>query len=143
MIRRPPRSTLFPYTTLFRSAGDGAVVALTYPGVIVEHPARELGIALGLHFDVQEHPLLAALPGPHLHQHVHAAPAKLRAADDLLEFFAEQLHAFAPVDLPGDLREAKLQRRLEVGFEDVLPRAVVIGLHGRQSLKSKAETLKS
>src|SRR3712207_7058326 len=28
MIRRPPRSTLFPYTTLFRSAeGGGAVVA--------------------------------------------------------------------------------------------------------------------
>src|SRR2546430_9060861 len=23
MIRRPPRSTLFPYTTLFRSAGEG------------------------------------------------------------------------------------------------------------------------
>src|SRR2546426_1970394 len=23
MIRRPPRSTLFPYTTLFRSQGDG------------------------------------------------------------------------------------------------------------------------
>src|SRR3712207_9162732 len=23
MIRRPPRSTLFPYTTLFRSYGDG------------------------------------------------------------------------------------------------------------------------
>src|SRR3712207_7172149 len=23
MIRRPPRSTLFPYTTLFRSCGDG------------------------------------------------------------------------------------------------------------------------
>src|SRR2546430_8052777 len=27
MIRRPPRSTLFPYTTLFRSALDGIVVA--------------------------------------------------------------------------------------------------------------------
>src|SRR3712207_8109268 len=25
MIRRPPRSTLFPYTTLFRSVGDGAL----------------------------------------------------------------------------------------------------------------------
>src|SRR2546430_8739113 len=25
MIRRPPRSTLFPYTTLFRSADRGAV----------------------------------------------------------------------------------------------------------------------
>src|SRR3712207_7974813 len=31
MIRRPPRSTLFPYTTLFRSAGfsDGASYALS------------------------------------------------------------------------------------------------------------------
>src|SRR2546430_9767103 len=26
MIRRPPRSTLFPYTTLFRSVGGGADV---------------------------------------------------------------------------------------------------------------------
>src|SRR3712207_9466958 len=26
MIRRPPRSTLFPYTTLFRSRGDAASV---------------------------------------------------------------------------------------------------------------------
>src|SRR3712207_7598043 len=26
MIRRPPRSTLFPYTTLFRSRSDGRVV---------------------------------------------------------------------------------------------------------------------
>src|SRR2546426_6597807 len=29
MIRRPPRSTLFPYTTLFRSPGD--VVAIPAP----------------------------------------------------------------------------------------------------------------
>src|SRR2546430_9215199 len=27
MIRRPPRSTLFPYTTLFRSASVGSVAA--------------------------------------------------------------------------------------------------------------------
>src|SRR2546428_4937675 len=27
MIRRPPRSTLFPYTTLFRSSGGGPSVA--------------------------------------------------------------------------------------------------------------------
>src|SRR2546430_12116516 len=32
MIRRPPRSTLFPYTTLFRSTGDGAHLALADPG---------------------------------------------------------------------------------------------------------------
>src|SRR2546427_2108447 len=28
MIRRPPRSTLFPYTTLFRSRGQAQAVAL-------------------------------------------------------------------------------------------------------------------
>src|SRR3712207_8863610 len=28
MIRRPPRSTLFPYTTLFRSVGDGYLFLL-------------------------------------------------------------------------------------------------------------------
>src|SRR2546427_2076364 len=28
MIRRPPRSTLFPYTTLFRSGGNGLFGAL-------------------------------------------------------------------------------------------------------------------
>src|SRR2546430_11480136 len=36
MIRRPPRSTLFPYTTLFRSAGELGAVAgarLLGPGV--------------------------------------------------------------------------------------------------------------
>ena len=36
MIRRPPRSTLFPYTTLFRS---GAIVACDSRGVL--HPGRE------------------------------------------------------------------------------------------------------
>src|SRR3712207_9381094 len=38
MIRRPPRSTLFPYTTLFRSAYwvalTVAVLALSLPGVL-------------------------------------------------------------------------------------------------------------
>src|SRR3712207_8804548 len=32
MIRRPPRSTLFPYTTLFRSSGVGSDVRLQSPG---------------------------------------------------------------------------------------------------------------
>src|SRR5258708_29369511 len=31
MIRRPPRSTLFPYTTLFRSCSAGASTACDYP----------------------------------------------------------------------------------------------------------------
>src|SRR3712207_8069459 len=31
MIRRPPRSTLFPYTTLFRSTGRGGRVRRAHP----------------------------------------------------------------------------------------------------------------
>src|SRR5438132_5947367 len=31
MIRRPPRSTLFPYTTLFRSLHDGAAARVEQP----------------------------------------------------------------------------------------------------------------
>src|ERR1044072_7667973 len=31
MIRRPPRSTLFPYTTLFRSRGGSPHSLLSYP----------------------------------------------------------------------------------------------------------------
>src|SRR5256885_10569580 len=35
MIRRPPRSTLFPYTTLFRSAVLGGAVARMGPQAVV------------------------------------------------------------------------------------------------------------
>src|SRR5690348_18207536 len=34
MIRRPPRSTLFPYTTLFRSRKDGSPGFYGGPGVL-------------------------------------------------------------------------------------------------------------
>src|SRR5574340_1342471 len=39
MIRRPPRSTLFPYTTLFRSV------------VLPHEPARVPGVVLRIHAD--------------------------------------------------------------------------------------------
>src|SRR5438094_1133562 len=35
MIRRPPRSTLFPYTTLFRSCSPWTVIAVSSVTVIV------------------------------------------------------------------------------------------------------------
>src|SRR5256885_7614671 len=39
MIRRPPRSTLFPYTTLFRSGGQvGRAVRVVLLGVACEEP---------------------------------------------------------------------------------------------------------
>src|SRR3712207_9487966 len=55
MIRRPPRSTLFPYTTLFRSAMAEAVAHLTKGLQMLkglpygpDRPPRELGLQLAL-----------------------------------------------------------------------------------------------
>src|SRR3989475_4068652 len=38
MIRRPPRSTLFPYTTLFRSLGQNPAAVRADFAVELEHP---------------------------------------------------------------------------------------------------------
>src|SRR5260370_41925705 len=53
MIRRPPRSTLFPYTTLFRSFLRG--VGRDAP---VDQPENALAAAVG---DFKEHAAIAAL----------------------------------------------------------------------------------
>src|SRR3712207_7408357 len=44
MIRRPPRSTLFPYTTLFRSGAGGVAVG---PGEVGEDADADDGVARG------------------------------------------------------------------------------------------------
>src|SRR3712207_7389420 len=61
MIRRPPRSTLFPYTTLFRSAGHLGVGVLDpqarpghRPGVLLPL-ARELPQAVELSLHLVHH----------------------------------------------------------------------------------------
>src|SRR3712207_8826291 len=46
MIRRPPRSTLFPYTTLFRSPGRGSVLG--------DHELDDLEALLGKVEEVHE-----------------------------------------------------------------------------------------
>src|SRR2546422_7922126 len=63
MIRRPPRSTLFPYTTLFRSLamivavlsrhaglplGGADVFVNVAGGVRIDEPGADLGIALAI-----------------------------------------------------------------------------------------------
>src|SRR5690349_23896787 len=66
MRRRPPRSTLFPYTTLFRSAGQGIHRGLHGPGVgALEGLAQgrdlalDLGLVLGRHLvaEIRDRPL--------------------------------------------------------------------------------------
>src|SRR2546422_5021417 len=43
MIRRPPRSTLFPYTTLFRSTGSFAGELQAAENVVTHHVAGDAG----------------------------------------------------------------------------------------------------
>src|SRR2546429_3294984 len=47
MIRRPPRSTLFPYTTLFRS-GNGAGTSVVAMASAQGHEIREQLVELGV-----------------------------------------------------------------------------------------------
>src|SRR2546426_11280529 len=59
MIRRPPRSTLFPYTTLFRSGGPGVVLRLV--------PDRERALlCIGSQIALQ--PQLLHRAGGHRHE---------------------------------------------------------------------------
>src|SRR2546422_10803877 len=46
MIRRPPRSTLFPYTTLFRSARLRPIRLRRVLGLEAEDPARVVEVAV-------------------------------------------------------------------------------------------------
>src|SRR2546430_16569284 len=80
MIRRPPRSTLFPYTTLFRS---GSVVHIESRGVFPQEPEYRLGISLQR---LEMQPLVGHLserrgpksPPPTLSGGPDAAPAAVR-----------------------------------------------------------------
>src|SRR2546423_6753110 len=72
MIRRPPRSTLFPYTTLFRSLGQYADRPLAVVGVDSTFDVVQAPVSLEAELErghrsldeVVEHPQLAALTGP-------------------------------------------------------------------------------
>src|SRR3712207_9139659 len=85
MIRRPPRSTLFPYTTLFRSLVGLAVV----DGL--EHRLDRLGLALRL--QEQRRPLALGPQDP-------ALPLGLRLEDRrlLLAFRGEDRRRLLPLD---------------------------------------------
>src|SRR5690348_17878292 len=49
MIRRPPRSTLFPYTTLFRSAiGDLVLCGISTSGVVLSTLRQAADLDFGL-----------------------------------------------------------------------------------------------
>src|SRR5258707_7906371 len=61
MIRRPPRSTLFPYTTLFRSYGTAA----EYAGIAAAAPLDQVTLRSGTGFSVDSGPTPAVRSEEH------------------------------------------------------------------------------
>src|SRR2546427_3712508 len=64
MIRRPPRSTLFPYTTLFRSElGVGGLAAAPQLGFVDDVVMQQRGRMNELDDGCEFHVMLAAIAG--------------------------------------------------------------------------------
>src|SRR3989440_5563018 len=91
MIRRPPRSTLFPYTTLFRSAG-GCVLELLRSPFVAPAPgalgdrdrARLRHAGMGRRLGAQHDRRRPRIRGRHVHERddvLYARPGRRRAPD--------------------------------------------------------------
>src|SRR3712207_9567904 len=75
MIRRPPRSTLFPYTALFRSEMDTCIVLRT---AIVKDGRMSVQAGAGIVYDSD--------PAFEQQECVNKAKALFRAAEDAVRF---------------------------------------------------------
>src|SRR5256885_2827139 len=83
MIRRPPRSTLFPYTTLFRSVDARLPSRLPEHFVAGEHRDVDAGVARG--FDRVAHPFGPVLVVADGHQHLRLGDAGERSEEHTSE----------------------------------------------------------
>src|SRR2546426_12088589 len=108
MIRRPPRSTLFPYTTLFRSTVMSArlplgppdcslITTVTRPTVTVwfRSPVAVIGVPLTTSPAISELPLALAPPEPS-----HLASARDDRTSAWIVLFATLRLASAPEASP-------------------------------------------
>src|SRR3712207_3489080 len=83
MIRRPPRSTLFPYTTLFRSvlvcSPQGRIQKLVHLGVLVEGDVQGVCLrrAAAAKQRVQESTRVAVVSAPPKQAHVVDSPTRV------------------------------------------------------------------
>src|SRR3989454_7154002 len=117
MIRRPPRSTLFPYTTLFRSyvvVGEEQGVARRQLEGTLQNDILKEFIARGTY--------------------IYPIEPSLRLVADVFRFVADQEMSFNPISISGyHMREAGATAVQELGFTfanglEYVRRAQAIGL---------------
>src|SRR3712207_236129 len=120
MIRRPPRSTLFPYTTLFRSLTLGAPELEVRADPLVVAAARPYVAAGGHAVGGVAVPLAAQQPaerGPHAVGH-DQAPAADGNPGVVVEL---EHHTDHPVAVPLDVDRAGAVQGGRAGLEGHLP----------------------
>src|SRR5260370_29529838 len=91
MIRRPPRSTLFPYTTLFRSGGEGAHLVGALEGgvlprcdLVLGHPVEPERARLDRFVGVEQPLLARGIHQPRSEEHTSELQSHLNLVCRLL-----------------------------------------------------------
>src|SRR3712207_1992154 len=126
MIRRPPRSTLFPYTTLFRSRGRRVAIFgdFTYPLGLGYALAREVGLEVAVCGTYLEHLERDFI----FHAHTFTDEA---FADDDPEEVAARIEAAKPDLVVGTYLEEGVAASLGVPFLRLCPPAAHSPFVGR------------
>jgi len=115
-----------------RQAEHRQAVAFEEAVAVQAHPQGEVGVALGLHLDVQQHQgLLAALELDPDHQvHLTALPPRRgltrQRSAQMAGLAVQEDRGDAPVDGPVDRGEEELQEVREVGGQRFLPDGVEV-----------------
>ena len=143
MIRRPPRSTLFPYTTLFRSVAERVLATISRPHLLDGREWRctaSIGIAVvGEQRESTDVVLQQA--------DIAMYQAKI-AGRNTIRFFAPALQTAinARAELEADLRRAISEREFILYYQPQLDSGRVVGAealirwkHPRRGILSPAE----
>src|SRR2546430_11458369 len=109
MIRRPPRSTLFPYTTLFRSRQDIEAEQQVVPELALLGGLREILVRRGDHPHVHRDRLLAAEPLDHP-RFEHAQQLRLGLGAEIAHLAEKQVARVRELEPPHPSLRASLQR---------------------------------
>src|SRR5260370_42156570 len=112
MIRRPPRSTLFPYTTLFRSW-------INTQSMIVRFDRLRPGIFLGVIFERGGQPVIGIAPGHDAHSFVKLASLEIQDELTRQRFQPRSIALHYDIFSIGENAQLR-QRRVERGWNRCL-----------------------